>query len=154
MQQRIDFRAIDANAQRGFSQAGRDALAGGLDPVIKQLTDIRASQMNGCAFCLDMHVVEWKRMGEDEHRLHLIVAWREAGDMFSARERAALAWTEAITHLEGDVPDDVFEIARAEFTEKELVYLTVSIAAINAHNRMNVAFRSPVGSTRKVAAKT
>lgn len=150
MHHRLQFRAIAPEAQRGFSQAGRDAVTGGLEPRIKHLVDIRASQMNGCAFCLDLHVAEWKEIGESEERLHFVAVWREAGDIFSARERAALAWTEAVTDLMGTgVPDDVYDLVREHFSDQELVYLTVAIATINAHNRMNVAFRTPVGSTRK-----
>ncbi len=151
MNDRVAFRAIAPEVQRGFSQAGRDALAGGLDPRLKHLTDIRASQMNGCAFCLDLHVNEWKEGGDAQERLHFVAVWREAGDIFSPREQAALAWTEAVTDLIGQdhVPDDVYDLARAHFTDKELIHLTASIAAINAHNRMNIAFRTPVGATRK-----
>jgi AhpD family alkylhydroperoxidase len=150
MKDRLAFRTIAPEVQRGFSQAGRDAVAGGLDPRLKHLTDIRASQMNGCAFCLDLHVHEWKEAGDAEERLHFVAVWREAGGIFSAREQAALAWTEALTNLTGDdrVPDDVYERACLHFADKELIMLTASIAAINAHNRMNIAFRTPVGSTR------
>jgi AhpD family alkylhydroperoxidase len=153
MSGRIAFRSIAPEAQRGFSQAGRDAVAGGIEPRIKHLIDIRASQMNGCAFCLDLHVAEWKDLGEGEERLHFVAVWREAGDIFSPRERAALAWTEVVTDLMGSgITDDAYDEVRQHFSEQELVYLTVAIAAINAHNRMNVAFRTPVGSTRKAHA--
>jgi AhpD family alkylhydroperoxidase len=153
MQQRVQFRSIASDAQRGFVQAGRDALAGGLEEKIKHLIDIRASQMNGCAFCLDLHVIEWKRIGDAEERLHFVAVWREAGDTFSGRERAALEWTEAVTDLMGSgVPDDVYDRVREHFSDKELVYLTAAIATINAHNRMNIAFRTPVGATRKASA--
>jgi AhpD family alkylhydroperoxidase len=151
MTDRLAFRTIAPEVQRGFTQAGRDAIAGGLEPRLKHLTDIRASQMNGCAFCLDLHVNEWKEGGDAEERLHFVAVWREAGDIFSPREKAALAWTEAVTDLIGQdhVPDDVYEHVRQHFTDKELIHLTASIAAINAHNRMNIAFRTPVGATRK-----
>jgi AhpD family alkylhydroperoxidase len=150
MHQRLQFRSIAPSAQRGLSQAGRDVLTGGLDPRIKHLVDIRASQMNGCAFCLDLHVAQWKEIGESEERLHFVAVWREAGDIFSAREQAALAWTEAVTNLMGTgVPDDAYDLVREHFPEQELVHLTLAIATINAHNRMNVAFRTPVGATRK-----
>jgi len=150
MTKRLAFRTIVPEAQRGFTQAGRDAVAGGLDVRLKHLTDIRASQMNGCAFCLDLHVNEWKDGGDAEERLHFVAVWREAGDIFSPRERAALAWTEAVTDLigQGHVPDDVYELVSQHFADKELINLTASIAAINAHNRMNIAFRTPVGATR------
>jgi AhpD family alkylhydroperoxidase len=150
MHQRLQFRAIAPQAQRGFTQAGHDAVAAGLEPRLKHLVDIRASQMNGCAFCLDLHVAEWKEIGESEERLHFVAVWREAGDIFSPRERAALEWTEAVTDLMGSgVPDDVYDRVREYFADEELIHLTVAIAAINAHNRMNIAFRTPVGATRK-----
>jgi len=153
MSKRLAFRAIAPEATRGFSQAGRDATAAGLDPLLKQLIDVRASQMNGCAFCLDLHVTEWKVLGESEDRLHFVAVWREAGDIFSPRERAALEWTEAVTDvMRTGIPDEAYELVRQHFSEQELVQLTVAIAAINAHNRMNVAFRTPVGATRKVAS--
>jgi AhpD family alkylhydroperoxidase len=149
MSKRLDFRSVAPAAQRGFSQAGRDVLAAGLEPALKQLVDIRASQMNGCAFCLDLHVEEWRAMGEPEGKLHFVAVWREAGNVFTPRERAALAWTEALTDLiRCGVPDDVYEEVRRHFSEEELVHLSVAIATINAHNRMNVAFRTPVGRTR------
>jgi AhpD family alkylhydroperoxidase len=146
MKQRIDYRAIAPEATRGFRQAGADARASGLEPGLIQLIDVLASQLNGCAYCLDMHVREAKELGETDERLHLVGVWREA-DCFTERERAAFAWTEAVTKLaETGVPDDVYEAARKQFSELELTYLTVAIAAINAHNRINVAFRTPVGS--------
>lgn len=155
MSQRLDFRAIAPQATRGFSQAGRDAAAAGLDPALKQLVDIRASQMNGCAFCLDLHVHEWKELGNPEDRLHFVAVWREAGEIFTPREQAALEWTEAVTDvIASGVPDEVFDRVRAHFSDEELVYLTTAIATINAHNRMNVAFRTPVGATRKARAAT
>lgn len=152
MSARLAFRAIYPQAARGFSQASRDAVAAGLDRRLKSLVDVRASQMNGCAFCLDMHVEEWIELGEDPKKLHLVAAWREAGELFDARERAALEWTEAVTDvMRSGVPDDVYARVRAQFSDEELVRLTVAIAAINAHNRMNVAFRTPVGAMRAAA---
>jgi AhpD family alkylhydroperoxidase len=153
MNRRLDFRSIAPTAQRGFSQAGHDALAAGLDPAIKHLIDIRASQMNGCAFCLDLHVEEWRAIGEPEGKLHFVAVWREAGDVFTPRERAALAWAEALTDLMGSgVPDEVYEEVRRHFSDEEVVHLSVAIATINAHNRMNVAFRTPIGRTRAANA--
>src|SRR5215469_6273349 len=152
MSNRVQFRAIAPEVTRGFSQAGRDAVVGGLDLHLKHLIDIRASQMNGCAFCLDLHVHEWKELGDSEDRLHFIAVWREAGDIFSPREQAALEWTEAVTDvMRTSIPDETYDLVRKQFSEQELVQLTVAIAAINAHNRMNVAFRTPVGATRKAA---
>lgn len=143
---RVDLRALTPEANRGFRQASRDALANGIDERLKHLVDTRVSQMNGCAFCLEMHVREAKHAGDTDERLHLVTVWRET-DAFSDRERAALAWTEAVTDItNGHVPDEVYELARKHFSETELVYLTVCIATINAHNRINIAFRTPVGA--------
>src|SRR5262249_5937991 len=102
-----------------------------IEPSLQELVKIRASQLNGCAFCLAMHVRDARKNGESDERMHLLSAWREA-PIYTARERAALAWTEAVTKLEhGHVPDDVYEAARREFSEKELVDLTLAIVVIN-----------------------
>ena len=104
---------------------------------------IRASQINGCAFCLHMHTRDARKAGESQERLDLIGAWREA-PVYSSRERAALAWTEAVTRVaDTHVPDDVYDTARAEFSERELVDLTMAVVAINGWNRLMVAFRIP-----------
>lgn len=106
---------------------------------------MRASQLNGCAFCLDMHSKDARAAGETEQRLYLLDAWREA-PCYSERERAALAWTEALTLIAGNhVPDEVYEAARRQFSEQELVNLSMAIIAINGWNRLAIAFRSPVG---------
>ena len=128
---------------REFSNALREA---GIDQRIYDLVDIRASQLNGCAFCLDMHVKEAKIHGERELRLYHVSIWRES-TLFSARERAALAWTEVLTRLpEHGVPDELYEQVRAQFSEKELVELTFLIMGINGWNRVSVAFRTEPGS--------
>ncbi|MBI5387612.1 MAG: carboxymuconolactone decarboxylase family protein [Verrucomicrobia bacterium] len=118
-------------------------LAGcGIDPKLHHLVITRASQINGCAYCLDMHTRDARALGESEQRLHLLAAWRES-PLFTDRERAALAWTEAVTLVsETGVPDEVYEVARAQFNERELVQLTLVIGAINTWNRLNVAFRT------------
>lgn len=110
------------------------------------LIDIRASQINGCGFCLDMHVKQARIKGERELRLHHVAIWRES-TLFSARERAALAWTEAVTTLATDgVPDDIYRAVREQFSESELSDLTLLIVGINGWNRLNVAFRTVPGS--------
>ena len=120
----------------------------GLDYKLLELVKLRASQINGCAWCMDMHSKELRAAGEDEQRLHLLSAWREC-PFYNERERAALAWTEAVTLLgEGGVPDQVFEFARSQFSEQELVKLTLAIVAINGANRINIAFRTVPGSYR------
>jgi len=129
-----------------FSSALREA---GIDQQIYDLVDIRASQLNGCAFCLDMHVKEAKLHGERELRLHHVSVWRES-PLFSPRERAALAWTEVLTRLpEHGVPDELYEQVRTEFSEKELTDLTFLIMCINGWNRVSVAFRTVPGSADK-----
>ena len=103
--------------------------------------------INGCAFCLDMHSKDLRARGEAEQRIYMLSAWREVPNLYSARERAALAWAEAITRLTNhDVSDELYNEARGEFSEKELAQLTLSIVAINGWNRLNVAFRTPAGN--------
>jgi AhpD family alkylhydroperoxidase len=117
-----------------------------IEKKILDLVHIRASQMNGCGFCLDMHVKEAKIHGERELRLYHISIWRES-TLFDPRERAALAWTEILTKLpEHGVPDELYESVRGQFTEKEISDLTFSVMAINAWNRVNVAFKTEPGS--------
>lgn len=114
----------------------------GLDPALAELVKIRASQLNGCAYCLEMHTREARAMGETEPRLHLLAAWRES-PLYTGRERAALAWTESVTLVaESCVPDDVYEAARACFSAEELVKLTLAIGVINTWNRLAIAFRA------------
>ena len=117
-------------------------------PIETSLLDLisyRASQINGCAFCLDMHSKDLRAEGETEQRLYLLDAWRDA-PFYSERERAALAWTEAVTKVtEGHVSDEVYEEVRKQFSEEELIDLTVAVTAINSYNRFNIAFRTPAG---------
>lgn len=122
---------------------------GAIDAKLLHLVDIRASQINGCALCLDMHIKQAKLHGEGELRLHHLAIWRDS-PLFSARERAALAWTEVLTHLPPHgVADADYDTARAAFAEPELVQLTHAVMAINAWNRLNVAFRTAPGSADK-----
>jgi AhpD family alkylhydroperoxidase len=123
----------------------------GLDHNLLELIKLRASQINGCAWCMDMHSKELRAAGETEQRLYLLSAWQES-PFYSQRERAALAWTEALTRLtDGNVPDDVFALARGQFTEEELVKLTLAIVAINGANRINIAFRTVPGNYQPAA---
>ena len=118
------------------------ASAKDIDPTIAELVKIRASQLNHCAFCLDMHVADAREQGETEQRLALIAAWEEAGTLFTDRERAALELTEAITELgNGHVSDDVYAKAADVFSEKELAQVIAMAVTINAWNRFNVATR-------------
>ena len=113
----------------------------GLEHSLLELVKLRASQVNGCAHCIDMHAKDARKAGETEQRLHLLVAWRES-PLFSPRERAALAWTEALTRLaDTHAPDSDYDALRAEFSEEEMVKLTVAIGMINVWNRIAVGFR-------------
>ena len=126
-----------------LSMALRDSA---IEQGIRDLVKIRASQINGCAFCLDMHVKEAKIHGERELRLHHVAVWRES-TLFAPRERAALAWTEIVTKLpEQGVPDDIYERVRGQLSEKEISDLTFAIVAINGWNRLSVAFKTVPGS--------
>ena len=123
----------------------------GLEPVLLDLVRLRASQINGCAFCIDMHSKDLRAAGESEQRIYLLDAWRES-PFYSDRERAALAWTEAVTLVAVDhVPDDVYEQARQHFSEEELANLTMAIIAINGWNRLNVSFRTVPGGYQPAA---
>lgn len=125
-----------------------------LEPSLLNLIDIRASQINGCAYCLDMHTKDARAAGETEQRIYTLDAWRET-PFFTDRERAALEWTEAVTLVsETHVPDDVYERVKKQFNEEELVALTMAVIVINAWNRLNVSFKPLVGDyqPRKAAA--
>jgi AhpD family alkylhydroperoxidase len=115
----------------------------GLEETLLHLIEIRASQINGCAFCIDMHIRDAKAAGETDERINLLTAWREV-DFYTPRERAALAWTERLTRLADEhVTDNDFNAARKELTEEELANLTLAIVTINGWNRFNVGFRVP-----------
>jgi AhpD family alkylhydroperoxidase len=119
----------------------------GLAPGLLDLVDYRVSQINACAFCLDMHSKDLRARGETEQRIYMVNAWRDAPSLYSSRERAALAWAEAVTRLvDQQVPDEVYEQARAEFSETELVQLTLAVISINGWNRLNIAFHTPAGN--------
>ena len=125
----------------------------GLEESLLNLAYLRASQINGCAYCTDLHWKDLRALGESEQRLSLLTAWREAPG-YTDRERAALAWTEAVTLVtEGHVPDEVYRAAREQFTETELADLTLAVGVINAWNRLNVAFRTEAGRYQPPAAK-
>ena len=116
------------------------AAKAGIDKQLLELIKLRASQINGCAFCVQFHILQGERLGIAADKLNLVVVWREVA-LFSARERAALAWTEALTRLTEGVSDEVYAEASAEFSEKELAYLSSAIASINVWNRLGVAYR-------------
>jgi AhpD family alkylhydroperoxidase len=138
-------------AMRGLESYVRNS---GIEHSLLELVKMRASQINGCAYCLDMHSKDARAAGETEQRLYVLPAWREA-PFYSERERAALAWTEALTLIsDNDVPDDVYQEARRHFSEKELVDLSFAIVAINGWNRLSIAFRSVAGTYQPAARRS
>jgi AhpD family alkylhydroperoxidase len=145
MEARQNVAKLAAAPMKALYGIGTYLAACGLEHALLELVKTRASQINGCAFCLDMHTQDARAAGETEQRLYALSAWREA-PFFSDRERAALAWTEAVTLVTGGVPDVVYEEARRHFTETELADLTWAVVAINSWNRLNVAFRTPSGT--------
>ena len=129
----------------GFDAAARD----GLDPALVELVQIRASQLNRCAYCLHMHTSDARKAGESEERLHMVAVWHEAGRFFSEKERAALALTEAVTLIsDRGLPDDVYARAAGQFGEEELARLLALIFTINTWNRFSIAFRAVPGNYR------
>ena len=153
MKARLDPRTAAPEAMNAISNLHAYVRNCGLDHKLLELVKLRASQVNGCAWCMDMHSKELRAAGEDEQKLHLLSAWREC-PFYSERERAALAWTEALTLLKGgNVPDEVLAAARSQFSEEELVKLTVAIVAINGANRINIGFRTVPGSYQPAARR-
>jgi AhpD family alkylhydroperoxidase len=146
MKARLDFRKASPQAEKAMMGLHMFVRNCGLDHSLMELIKLRASQLNGCAHCIDMHTKELRADGESEQKLYLLSAWRES-PFYSDRERAALAWTEAVTLVaDSQVPDRVYEEARKQFSEEELVNLTMALVAINGANRLNVAFRTVPGS--------
>jgi AhpD family alkylhydroperoxidase len=149
MTQRIDYQKQSPELFRKFVEFSLALKQSSIETSIRDLVDIRASQINGCAFCLDMHVKEATIHGERPLRLHHVATWRES-TLFSPRERAALAWTEILTQIPAQgVPDDVYERVRSQLSEKELSDLTFLVMSINAWNRVNVGFRVVPGTYDK-----
>jgi AhpD family alkylhydroperoxidase len=145
MKARIDLMHVNPGIIHAMLGLERQVHKAGLDSKLLDLVRMRASQINGCAFCLDMHSKDARANGETEQRLYGLDAWRET-PYYSARERAALEWTEALTLVsESHVPDDVYERVREQFTEDELAHLSLAIVAINGWNRFNVAARTVPG---------
>ena len=143
MSGRFDYATVAPGANEAMRGVERYVRASGLEHSLLELVKVRASQMNGCAFCLDMHTKDARAAGESEQRLYVVSAWREA-PFYTERERTALEWTETLTVIgrEG-VPDDLYDRARRVFSELELANLTMAIVAINGWNRLSIAFRSP-----------
>lgn len=143
---RIDYGKIAPEGVAILVKLEKYLHGSGLGLQIMELVKLRASQINGCAFCIDMHTKDARTRGESEQRLYGLNAWRET-PFYSPRERAALAWTEAVTTISGQqVPDAIYDQVKDHFTEKELVDLTFAIIAINSWNRLAISFRTPPGS--------
>ena len=146
MNTRLDFRQASPQADKAMNALHLFVRNCGLDHSLLELVKLRASQINGCAHCIDMHTKELRAAGDSEQRLYLLNAWRES-PLYSERERAALAWTEALTLVtEGHVPDEVFDEASGQFNPEDLVNLTMAVVAINGAIRLNIAFRTVPGS--------
>jgi AhpD family alkylhydroperoxidase len=152
---RVDVnKYVNTGLGRGLLHLGHEVKKAGIDPTLYELVKIRASQINGCAYCIDMHTKDARARGETEQRIYALSAWRET-PFFTDRERAALEWTEAVTLIaQTHVPDDVFERVRQEFEEQDLVTLTFAIIEINAWNRLASTFRVTVGTYQPAAAVT
>lgn len=154
MQARIDYRKYGREPLKALYEIEKYLAGSGLDHKLLLLIKMRASQINGCAFCLDMHSIDARAEGETEQRLYTLNAWRET-PFFSDRERAALAWTEAATNVsQTHVPDEVFEEVKKHFSEREIVDLTLAVAMINLWNRVAISLRSVPGHYKAGAAKS
>ena len=146
MQPRLDVSKVDPKAYHAMSALEAYVRNSGLEPGLIELVKMRASQVNGCAYCIDMHSKDARARGESEQRLYALSAWRET-PFFTERERAALAWTESVTLIAQDhAPEALFEEVRRHFEEHEMVKLTMAIVAINSWNRLAIAFRAVPGS--------
>src|SRR5215467_8520770 len=154
MKERVNYFKQSPKLGQKFLEFSQALLRESIDAGLLDLVNIRASQINGCAFFLDMHVKEAKIHGERELRLYHISIWRES-PLFTSKERAALEWTEAVTKIAGsEVPDELFERVRKEFSEKELSDLTFAIGTINFWNRLNVSFKTVPGSADEMLSLT
>jgi len=142
MKPRMNFYQAAPEAMKAMMALENQIQSSGLEQSLMELVKTRASQINGCAFCIDMHTKDARKRGETEQRLYLLNAWRES-PCYTDRERAALAWTEAVTLIsETHAPDDVYDEVRAHFSEAETVNLTMLIGAINTWNRLSISFRA------------
>jgi AhpD family alkylhydroperoxidase len=148
---RVDYNKVAPGSAKAVYALEQYVRASELEPALIELVKLRASLINGCAYCVDMHTKDARAKGETEQRLFAVPVWRET-PFFTPRERAALAWTEAVTEIgRSGVSDALYDEARAQFTDKDLVDLTVAVIAINAWNRLAVTFRSAVGGYKPAA---
>ena len=142
----IDFTKAAPGALRAMYGLEKYLAESAIEPSLRHLIKLRASQINGCAYCIDMHSKDARAAGEKEQRLYGLVAWRET-PYYTERERAAFAWTEALTSIaDNHVPDELYEQTRREFSEQELVDLTLAVTTINAWNRIAISFRAEPGT--------
>ena len=152
MSTRLNYYAVEPKALEAMMGLENAVRTSGLEYSLLELVKMRASQINGCAFCLHMHSQDARKAGETEERLHLLAAWRESS-LYTPREKAALAWTESLTRLaETGAPDADYEPLKAHFTEQEIVWLTMMVVTINSWNRLAVGFRSQHPRAWKAAA--
>ncbi|HKT96252.1 MAG TPA: carboxymuconolactone decarboxylase family protein [Paraburkholderia sp.] len=143
MSKRLDYNQIAPAGAKALGGVYGYVMQSGLAPVLVDLVYLRVSQINNCAYCLDMHTRDLLKKGVKVEKLALVQAWREAGHLFDARERAALAWAESVTLVaQTGVPDAAYEEARAVFDERELIDLTIAIGLMNTYNRMAISFRN------------
>ncbi|NTX29891.1 carboxymuconolactone decarboxylase family protein [Burkholderia pyrrocinia] len=143
MSKRLDYNTIAPAGVKALGGVYGYVMQSSLPPVLVELVYLRVSQINNCAYCLDMHTRDLLKQGVAIEKLALVQAWAEAGDLFDARERAALAWAESVTRVaQTGVPDAAYDAARAEFDERELVDLTIAISLMNTYNRMAISFRN------------
>lgn len=153
MSARLDYQELAPESTKGLVEIARWVRSGSLDPGLVELVKLRCSQLNGCAYCLDIHAQRARRFKVSEEQLDTIAGWPES-TAFNEKEKAALAWSEALTLVERDrVPDAVWERVRRHFSEREIVELSLAIVEINAWNRLQVAFRRPPEFERRGASK-
>lgn len=154
MESRIDYQKVAPGAYEAVLGLEKYLHDCGIEKGLLHLIKLRASQLNGCAYCIDMHWKDLRSIGEHEQRLYGLDAWRES-PYYSDRERAALAWTEAVTNIQsGHAPDEVYEQVKKQFTQKELANLTLAIATINTWNRLVIAARVVPGAYQPASYKS
>jgi AhpD family alkylhydroperoxidase len=154
MTQRMDYNAATPTGMKALGGVYNHILQSGLPKVLIDLVYLRVSQINGCAYCIDMHSRDLLKEGVEVQKLVLVPAWREGGGLFDANERAALAWAETVTRVaETGVPDAEYEAAAAVFDQKQIADLTIAIGLMNAYNRMAISFRATPASAKQVSGR-
>jgi len=142
---RLHYRTLARDAYEKYIEFQATVVNSGIDKLLFELIKIRASQINGCAFCVNMHIKDSLALGESQERLNMLVVWRET-NLFSEKEQAALAWTEAVTNAQtAHISDELFELMKNNFTEKEIAYIDMAVVVINGWNRMAIPFRDESG---------